>query len=519
MNPNILNPNEPVAPIPNYQPIETSISTNSPSLQRSTPEYLSQTNSLQESFRSSPVGASVPYSSTGTSRSVTPQNQNSSSEAVPIPEKPSLSLSTLRTIPLQVPEPITPQNTPANLSYFGSDAYSSQREAINFAPRIINLDKEPLVTKSETELPLSFLKDSTLKPTVEAKPTATFAPVSAVQVTEKLENLLAERKEDSSELPAETPAKVEESAPESEPTENCQSPSENIVSSNVEDKKDLSKSDGSNDLLVKPEVSETTSVATPAQETRTEKLDAPLLSHGVPSNVLPLQQHHQPQPFVSSANFFAEKLTEQRSGLIHTPATVSSGASTFTDSSKPFAQSASSFFKTPETISSFPSFQYKESSSNAHVDLVTPRSDTQRVHFGGSIDPSFTNPQTPVTQSSWGGGQTSEVIQPVQQPLFYNPAQFEESNRATTGYLQPVTTPATNNAQHYFNNFAAPNLTYDITSGISIEFPITSSATTTPEPTGSATLNPVQTSVNPLAVRGTTDNVPPSFQNLVRLRL
>ncbi|KAG9438148.1 SEC23-interacting protein isoform X1 [Apis mellifera carnica] len=190
--PNIFNPNESVGTIPScQQPVEPSISTNSPSLQRSTPEYLSQANSLQESFRSSPVAISgVAYNSTAnTSRSVTPQNQNSNL-GVPATAQP---------IPHQVAEPATPQNTPANVNYFGYDTYGRG----DFPPRAVeNPERGGAPGKNRIEASLQIPKEEgTAKSVgVEAKPSVTFAPVSAVQVTEKLEHLLAEREEGKEEV-------------------------------------------------------------------------------------------------------------------------------------------------------------------------------------------------------------------------------------------------------------------------------------------------------------------------------
>ncbi|XP_033194388.2 uncharacterized protein LOC117159022 isoform X2 [Bombus vancouverensis nearcticus] len=515
--PNIFNPNESIAPVPSYQPVETSISTNSPSLQRSTPEYLSQANSLQESFRSSPVAATVPYSSTGTSRSVTPQNQNSGSETVPVVDRPNVPLSSARTIPLQVPEPITPQNTPANVSYYAFDAYAGQRD---FPPKTVNLEKEPVVAKSQTDSPLPILKDSTVRPSAEAKPSVTFAPVSAVQVSEKLEHLLAERKEDSPDLPTETPTKVEESAKQCEIAESF----DDVNLTSAEDKYELPKSDALSNAFVRQEASEAIQPTVPSQEVHTdlEKFDAPQ-SHGVPSNVQPPQQYYQPQSFASSGDVFVGKLPDQR---LSSSAAVASVASTFPDPSNNFAQSASSFFATPkEDTSSFSTFQYKEHSTNAPVDVLYLENDLQQVSFGSSIDSSLVSPSIPVAQSPWDGNQISQTViatcnasaQQPQQPLFYNPAQFQELPQyapASHLYAPPVQNITTNHAHHYFDNFAGPTKTYNITSGIGIEFPTTSSVTTTvPEPTGSATLNPVQMSVNPLGGRDNADGVS-NIQNL-----
>ncbi|KAK9304382.1 hypothetical protein QLX08_004179 [Tetragonisca angustula] len=513
--PSIFNPNEPVSPLPSYQPIETSISTNSPSLQRSTPEYLSQANSLQESFRSSPVAVGVPYSSTGTSRSVTPQNQNSSSETVPVTEKPSIPLSSARAIPLQVPEPITPQNTPANVSYFGFDAYTGR----DFPSRTIDLEKEPVLAKSHTDSPLPILRDSsTARSVAEAKTSVTFAPVSAVQVSEKLEHLLAERKENSPDQPTE--AKIGENVALCRTSEGF----DDIKLTNTEEKNNSPRSDV---FGLKQETSEAVQPTISPQEVHTdrEKLNLPQ-SHGVSSNVQPSQQYYQ--PFTSSVNFFTEKLPEQTLNFNLAPATVASLSSTFPNSSTTFAQSASSYFPGPESTGSSYNLQYKENSTNYPVDVARSRNDSQQVSFDSSTGSNFPSPSISVAQSSWAGNQTSQTViatcnapdQSLQQPLFYNIAQFQDDPPkhapASHLYAPLVKNTPTNHAQHYFDNISESKQPYNnITSGIGLEFSATSSTTTiVPEPTGSATLNPVQMSVNPLGGRTTTDSVPPSFQNL-----
>lgn len=465
------------------------------------------------------MAATVAYNSTGTSRSVTPQNQNSGSETVPVVDRPNVPLSSARAIPLQVPEPLTPQNTPANVSYYAFDAYAGQRD---FPSKTVNLEKEPVVAKSQTDSPLPVLKDSTVRPSAEAKPSVSFAPVSAVQVSEKLEHLLAERKEDSPDLPTETSTKVEESAKQCEIAETF----DDVNLTSAEDKYDLPKSDALSNAFVIQEASEAIQPTIPSQEVQTdlEKFDAPQ-SHGVPSNVQPAQQYYQPQSFASSGDFFVGKLPDQR---LSSSAAVASVASTFPGPSNNFAQSASSFFATPkEDTSSFSTFQHKEHSTNAPVDVLYSGNDLQQVSFGSSIDSSFTSPSIPAAQSPWDGNQISQTViatcnasaQQPQQPLFYNPAQFQELPQYTPAshlYAPPVQNITTNHAHQYFNNFAGPTQTYDITSGIGVEFPTTSPVTATvPEPTGSATLNPVQMSVNPLGGRDTTDgafNIP----NLVR---
>ena len=138
------------------------------------------------------------------------------------------------------------------------------------------------------------------------------------------------------------------------------------------------------------------------------------------------------------------------------------------------------------------------------------------------IDPTFAQ-DSQVSRSSWDTNQISETViatcnaaaqSAAQQPLFYNPAQFQDELPKQIPTYAP---PATATSQRYFDNFTGSTHTSDITSGIgNFEFPTPPSMTVL-EPTGSATLNPVQMSINPLSGRAVTDGVPPSFQNLVNI--
>ncbi|XP_076752003.1 SEC23-interacting protein isoform X2 [Xylocopa sonorina] len=511
--PTIFNPNESVTSTPSFQPVEALISTNSPSVQRSTPEYLSQTNSLQESFRSSPTGVAtgVPYGSTGTSRSVTPQSQNPSNEGgIPIPERPNISLS-CRPISSQLQEPITPQNTPAVGSYFGFDAYAGQRD---FPPKTINLEKEVVVAKTYPNQTnsLSPILKSAVKDNAETKPTVTFAPVSAVQVSEKLEHLLAERKEESPDLSSDTPPKADEIATDSQTV----ATSDDVtLNSTVE--KNVSLEPDVLNAFVKQEPSESTQSTIVSEEvgaTR-DKLEASQ-SHGVTSNVQ-ASQYYPTQSFASSVNFFAAKPTEQRSSLNYPLATAPSMPSALLDPPQSFPQPVSAFFDVSSSTSSFPQFQYKESTAKASVDVVSSKNELQQVPLGSTISASFAGP---ASNSPWDDSRTQEAVNaecnPPPPPLFFDPAQFQNEvpKQPSHPLYQPYVPPAANTAtsQHYF---AGTTQTHDLTSGLGIEFLNTTPVmTTVPEPTGSATLSPVQMSVNPPVGRANADTVPPSLQNL-----
>ncbi|CAK9806747.1 Phospholipase DDHD2 [Anthophora quadrimaculata] len=515
----IFTPNEPVVTTPNYQPFETSISTNSPSIQHSTPECLSQANSLQESFRSSPITTAVPYSSTTTSRSVTPQNQNSSYDSIPVVEKSNISLSFPRSIPSQVLEPTTPQNTPATTSFFAFDAYTGQR---SFPPKPFNSDQEVTEAKNnlqQVDLPLPTSTVCNFKPNSETKPSVTFAPVSAVQVSEKLEHLLIEQKEDSSGLSTETSPQAEESTAESKSLATVET-SDNVKLDDTEEKNDSSNLDALNNAFVKQEASESTTSPTITSQTTLytahENLDASH-SHGVSSNVQSTQQYYQPPSFASSTNLFAEKPAEQRSNLNYIPATETSVSSTFSDPSTNFTQSPSTFFNTLEGNSNnFPLFHYKD---NTNVS-VPSRNDLQSVPLNSSINSHSVSPLISVSQTQLHNNQTSATtsvtcaasIQSPPPPLFYNPNLLGQNELSkyhpSVGelYNPPSLNPLASQAQHFFENFTETTQTHDLTGGLgNVYFPAPPVMTTVPEPSGSATLNPVQMSINPLAGRTVTD--------------
>ncbi|XP_076668980.1 uncharacterized protein LOC143369217 isoform X2 [Andrena cerasifolii] len=508
--PTIFNPNEPVAQPQAHQPHETSVPTSPPSIQRSTPEQLSQANSLQESFRSSPVATGIPYSSTGSPRSVTPQSHNLGYESVQLPGKPAAPVSSSRPIPFQLPEPATPQNTPANVAFSGFDLYASQRDAFLATP---NSEKEA-ATRSVSSRADSQVSRENVVPPSEVKPAVTFGPISAVQVTEKLEHLLAEQKEDSGE-------KLNENTVETEAVRTF-----NVESKETEEKSDLPKADSLDDVLLKQEASEPVQSRTAPRELRVpnEKIDV-TQSYGVASNVPSFQQYHQTQPPPSGVSFFAEKPAEQKSNLNYTE-----GPATFSGPSQSFAQPASSFFSSSENTNPFLP-QYKEHSTNARTDLGVAFSTTHLQQSPSStlFDLNFAGTPAPVLQSGWNANQIpqagtinatcSTLTQSAPPPLFYNPAQFQDELQkpfsARYPHVAPLVQPVVNEAQQYFENSVGSLQTHHTVGRSDNIFVATPPLMTTVlEPTGSATLSPVQSSINPLAGRLIADTVPPSLQNL-----
>lgn len=472
---------------------------------------------MQESFRSSPVAIGNPYSSTGTPRSVTPLSSNSGYESVSLSVKSGIPSSSSRAIPFQIPEPATPQNTPANVAFSGFDLYASQRDSLS----TFNAEKEPPVVKTISRVESQFPRESTATSTAEVKPRVTFGPISAVQVTEKLEHLLAERKEDS--------LKVDDKLIESDVI----AASENVQSKEIIETSELLKSDSLTNVLVTEKAPVTTESTVVPQDLQTtnEKVDAPQ-SHGVSPNVPSFQQYFQTQPLAPSSSFFAESPAQQKSDLNKISTEVDPTA--FSGPSNSFTHSASSFFSSSQNNNPF-FFEYKENSTNANVDLAANfwKNDLQHPPSSTLLGSNFISSPASVPQSVWGVDQTAHVgnisatcstsVQPTPPPLFYNPAQFQSElhKPSSTRYphASPFVQPAVNQTQSYFENLTAPSQVY-VTDGSSNIFAPVSPVMPVPEPTGSATLSPVQTSINPLAGRHNVDTVPPSFQNLVKfLRL
>lgn len=429
--------------------IKPSVVTSSPSIQHSTPE-LSESNSQQESFRASPLTTG----SIDPSRRI-PQNQNPTSDGVSLSEKPRVSLSSSQPIFSEFPEPATPQNTPANVSFFGFDGYTSKRDS----SRTPNLEKE---ANNRSD---SILKQNVTRSTAEKKPTVTFGPVSAVQVSEKLEHLLAEQKDDLSAKPDRSEAE----------DQSVGSPID-VKSDDIGEHSDSSKVDALSDPAASQEASRS-NLSHQESSIAHEKIDASR-SDGVSP-----QQYFQTQYLPSSADFFADQ---------------TSNLNTFPEALNTFAPPASTFF-------------------NANVDSSTSsslRNDLQQV----PLTTSFVNhPRNP-----WDGNQASMVetcssSTPSQQPpLFYNPAQFHTELHRHISTHQFYGSPVVNQTQGYFDNLPGLTKTQEIPEGIGSAFLPSVVMTTVPEPTGSATLSPVQMSINPLAGRTGTDSVPTSFQNLVR---
>ena len=194
--------------------MKTTISARSTSLQRSMPEYFCPAKFLQEFCSPRSVEAEVFHSPTGSSQDVRPHNQILIAETISVTKKREVPLSSLflaRTTPLQVSEPIAPENTPTDISYF--DAYAG-REPPAKASKI---EEESRLVKNHTDSSLSTLSNSSIgRACVENEP---FASVPAFQVSEKLKHSSAEQRENPSDQPTKT--KEEEDATQCQTSDDC----------------------------------------------------------------------------------------------------------------------------------------------------------------------------------------------------------------------------------------------------------------------------------------------------------
>lgn len=499
----IFNPNESAAPVPTYQPVETIAFRHSPSIERSTPEQLSQANSLQQSFRSSPDASAVSYSSTGTPRSTTPQSPNSGYEGVPL--RTTVPQSSSRPIPHRAQETATPQNTPVNFPYPAYESYPIQPDFLTST----NTEKGAIRNLPGQVEPQAS-KDIVTASGTEAKPTVTFAPSSAIQISEKLEHLLAEREEESAKLATtEASLKPAESVPDSRFVE-----ASDTVSSDITEKNSFLKLEPAQ---LPPRESPVT-FSTEERLAEQAKLDA-AQSHAAPSNV-PAFQHFQPFPLTSS--FLPEQPAQQKSRLNCTLETSSSSA--FAD--QRLDQTAISFFES-KNVGQFPLLQFQE--SNVDLLATTARNDSQQPQGNTVLNSYFDNSQA--SQPFWDTGSASNAgivgttgsTQPAPPPPLYNPLQFQsELHKPPAPRHQPYVSPfvqppqlPVNQAQHYFESQSGPLQTYDAATGNDSIFPsMPPGITNVPEPTGTATLSPVQMSINPLGCRTTPDGLSPDSQNL-----
>lgn len=512
-------------------------------------EQLSGNSSLRSSFRPNPVATETTYNS---SIAFTAQNQFSESSSVSTPSQFVSSLS--RPIPAQILEPATPRNTPANVSFPGFTPYVNR----DILPAS-NLDKEvaafrkPNQPKSLSEFPRDGIPETTTESAHKAsliseETKATFTPISAAKVTEKLEHLLAEQKQDS---PCVTTSeifpKIDEisSSVSTELTKSFEAQSETPLTTNefidesykaklndVQEKTAQPGSDTWSDVFLGQEPA-AESVICP--EVHTDNNPVVTDNQTAESNIHLPQQYFQLQSTsMPSTAVYADRPADQRSSLNYVPP-VQLPQSSFYNPPKPTEQSASVFFESTKP-DGFLNFS-QETNINPSYDqpstlIVDATKNSQQVQeksvFNSTIDSTVHVPFWNAEQSSQSQVLNISASQPVYNvpsqsptPTFYNPAQF------TNELPKPLTFSHTYNQQSSQQQpYQNPSL-YENTSGLQQSYianedntayssPAVSMVTAIPEPTGSATLNPIQMSVN-APIRTISDTVPPSFQNWVKI--
>ncbi|XP_043268616.1 SEC23-interacting protein-like isoform X2 [Venturia canescens] len=398
-------------------------------------------------------------------------------------------ISSPREIPSRFPETATPQNTPANASYAGFAASYAANNPESLIPKD---HVEPRVYTSSSgptkfpegltfDVPSSAYSRNNVLPTdgciIEpnvsaatndaqtcasaATENSSFTLKSAAKVTAKLEHLLAEREEDSV------------------------VPSSGAQGAFGEDNKQATKSEGSEDLA---EIDLTSSDSLPQESSTQGPTSAPLV----------------PSPLDFSPTLVSE--SSPRSGIHpNAPAEVPSQSSSVIDSFSlnPLQETlppVANFFSTAgnkrEAPGAFYNPQIPAQTQYAQSQFFTPKPQS----IGSNAPSQFSSaPTQPNSTTS-----TAQFI-----PALYNPNNF---SAPTQNSPFPTYSP------HFPPDSGIPtqNSFTNVLSSSPPNFPSSGSflGTAMPEPTGSATLNPVQMSVSPGIGRSNTDTVPPSLQSL-----
>lgn len=536
-----------------------------------TSEQLSRNSSLHNSFRSSPVTTGTSYNTSVTSTNQNPFFESSSASAQFPP-------SSSRPIPARVLEPATPQNTPANVSFPGFAPYVNRD-----LPLTSNFDKEIAALKNPNlNSPPEFSRDGLLGTTTESpyksplitgETEATFTPISAAKVTEKLEHLLAEQQGNSScaaipgtssEVDEITSSVATELAKSFESQGNAPKAANAIIDqshetklSDVQGKAAQPGSDTWSDVFLGQEPA-AQSVICPEIHADNSPIVTDLQT--AKSNVHPPQQHYQVQSISApSSTFYTDKPAEQKSSLnyvspVQLPQKVTSSADFF-NLSQPTEHSGSVFFESakPNWVSSFPSQERNTNSPfgpPANTINNPPQTQESFAFSSKAIDSSASHvpfwnadqsSQSQVlnitsSQPAYTAPNQSEYTAPIIQqsaPVFYNPAQFanelpkqpilphtyDQRSPQQQSYQNPPFYGSSSGHQNppFYGNSSGQQ-PYAIPENNTVyPSPAVSIATSVPEPTGLATLSPVQMSVNSPTNRTTPDTVPPSFQNWVKI--
>lgn len=427
------------------------------------------------------------------------------------------SISSPREIPLRFPETATPQNTPANASYTG---FAASYAASNAESLITKDHVEPRVSTSSvgpTKFPegLTFDIPSSaysrnnvlpsdgciIEPTVSAAtndaqavvsgPTedSSFTLKSAAKVTAKLEHLLAEREEDSVVSEPSTPLGHSEDSNTAECTK------QSIPWSN-EAHKEIAKSEGSEDLA---EIDLTTNDSVSQLSSTQDSISAPPIPSGL----------HFPPTLVSES--FA--ITGSHSiAAPEIPSKSSPGTDTFSQNPVPqVPSSVPNFFSNIDTEPKKSEFNYFSTTTESSVGFHHPQVLLQPRQSPSSFfnpTPRTIESDAPLEFSNAPAQHDPPTSEPQFIPTLYNPNDFltvtqDAPFSGFSSQFPPAVGIPTQNPFSSVLSSSPPN------------FPSSFMGTAMPEPTGSATLNPVQTSVGPGIGRSNTATVPPSLQSLV----
>lgn len=504
--------------------------------------------SLHSSFRSNLV-ATETYNSSAASIT---QNQFSESSSVSTSSQFVSSLA--RPIPAQILEPATPQNTPANVSFPGFTPFVSR----DILPTP-NLDKEvaafrnPNQQKSTSEFSKDSIPETTTEFTHKSPLTleetkATFTPISAAKVTEKLEHLLAEQKKESPSTTPETFSKIDKitSSITTESTKSFEPQSETPLAANefidesykaklndVQEKTAQPGSDTWSDVFLGQEPA-AESVICPKVHTADNNLVVTDNQAVESSTHLPQQYFQLQSTSIPSSTFYADRPADQRSNLNYVPP-IQLPQKNFYNPPKPTEQSASVFFEStkPDGFSNFCQEKNINSSLGQSSTLIVDTNNPQQIQENSAFNSTAIN--STVHAPFWNADQSSQSQlntipnQPVYTatsqspaPTFYNPVQFtnelpKQPTFSHTYSQQSSQQQSYQNSSSYENSGLQQSYATREDNTSYSALPAVSMVTAIPEPTGSATLNPIQMSVNAPINRTTPDTIPPSFQNWVKI--
>ena len=416
---------------------------------------------------------------------------------------PDSATSIPQTIPSRILEPATPQNTPANATFAGfASSYAASRPGTLISAGRADsqvtsgFSSSPGITKFSEgvtfDVPSSAfartnsgpISGTIIEPNISSSTEGTtsasgasedksFTHISAARVTAKLEHILAERGEDSLTTRSEN-AKLTESDQQVPKSEHSEDLSEVDLTTN-EFIPDVARTQ---ETLAASQISvgfasplETESFArsgshlsTPAEANVSSKSSSIADSFSVNQTI---------EPSSSVIHFFSGGNQGRKSELNYFPSSTEGSGSSVFYSSPPQVQTQqapSSFFESGPPVAV----------PNARTQFLTPVSNIHQTTTSAQPIPKFYNP---------GGFPT-----PLQDPTYsvFNP-QISVGAPTTQN---PFTAPLDSSSP----DFAASGFM----------------ATAMPEPTGSATLNPVQMSANTVLGRSSSETVPPSLQSLVR---